>query len=537
MAVAALSPVKILSDLGYEVWEMENDADMRSALIEAINTLTLTNPSDGRIPVLQDAVKNIQRSKFKTKKVSVDKLMNRKASSSQKVAPQKLLPAASEEGGEKDQTIITSNLAERLGNIQDALQSLGRALGQQLHLDKKVAAVDARNAKEEAKLAKENKLEKKKKSKFGGFGFKKLTKPVSGFFDTILNFFKNIFIGSILVGMLDWVTDPANKKRVDEFGKFFTEKAPWILGGIAALTAINIISPLLGFANALGWVGGSILGFLGKRMFPGTFGPQTSLRSPGGRIPPTPKIKSSTLLNRSKGISPRVTQLPRKPGGMPGIKGRNFQATRSRAPLIPKPGQGITPRVNAVPTTSNIGLLRKIPFRNVAKVLRVIGLGFLIAELKADWDRGDTRAVIAKLTAFGAGWLVTTLGLAAGGAMSVTGVGTVPGVAVLLGSAGAGAVTDHYVRKMLLGDGSQSAVVQQNQNVVQSTKVTSPPLTSSTNTGNIQFLDLRGGGASTAPVVSGGDGSGEEETVPSFSSQDPNNMTTVMVKSIYGLVN
>ena len=98
MAVATLSPVKILSDLGYEVWEMENDADMRSALIEAINTLTLTNPSDGRIPVLQDAIKNIQRPKFKTRKVSVNKLMNRKVSSSQKVAPQKLLPGASEEG-------------------------------------------------------------------------------------------------------------------------------------------------------------------------------------------------------------------------------------------------------------------------------------------------------------------------------------------------------------------------------------------------------------------------------------------------------
>ena len=63
MAVATLSPVKILSDLGYEIWDMESDADMRSALIEAINTLTFSNSSDGRIPVLQEAVKNIQRPK------------------------------------------------------------------------------------------------------------------------------------------------------------------------------------------------------------------------------------------------------------------------------------------------------------------------------------------------------------------------------------------------------------------------------------------------------------------------------------------
>ena len=74
-------------------------------------------------------------------------------------------------------------------------------------------------------------------------------------------------------------------------------------------------------------------------------------------------------------------------------------------------------------------------------------------------------------------------------------------------------------------------------NKIQTPQVQTPPITSPTGTGNIEFLDLRGGGASTAPVASGGDGSGEEETVPSFSSQDPNNMTTVMVRSIYGLVN
>ena len=42
MAPATTSPIKILSDLGYEVWEMESDADMLSALVEAINTLSIT---------------------------------------------------------------------------------------------------------------------------------------------------------------------------------------------------------------------------------------------------------------------------------------------------------------------------------------------------------------------------------------------------------------------------------------------------------------------------------------------------------------
>ena len=290
MAVATLSPVKILSDLGYEIWDMESDADMRSALIEAINTLTFSNSSDGRIPVLQEAVKNIQRPKFKRKTVGVNKLLNRKAPSNQKVSPQKLLPAASEEGGEKDQTIITSNLAERLGNIQDALQSLSIGFRRQLRLDKRVAEVDARNAKEQAKLDKENKLEKKKTAKFTGLGFKKLTKPAVGFFDTLINFFKNILIGGALLGLLNWVNDPENKKRVDEFGKFFTEKAPWILGGIAALTAISLLGPILGLGKVLLWGGGLLLGALGA-LKSGIFGAIQGLRgkgiNPKGFVSPT----------------------------------------------------------------------------------------------------------------------------------------------------------------------------------------------------------------------------------------------------------
>ena len=48
--------VKILQDLGYDPWEIENDADMLSVLKAAINDLTRTNPKDCRISQLQDVV-------------------------------------------------------------------------------------------------------------------------------------------------------------------------------------------------------------------------------------------------------------------------------------------------------------------------------------------------------------------------------------------------------------------------------------------------------------------------------------------------
>ena len=59
--------VKILQDLGYDPWEIENDDDMLSALKASINDLSRENPGDGRIPMLQDAVKGLRKPKFAAK--------------------------------------------------------------------------------------------------------------------------------------------------------------------------------------------------------------------------------------------------------------------------------------------------------------------------------------------------------------------------------------------------------------------------------------------------------------------------------------
>ena len=66
MAATTTSPVKILLDLGYEIWEMEKDG-YRSALMESINDLTSINPRDGRIAILIQALKNLKRAPDKPK--------------------------------------------------------------------------------------------------------------------------------------------------------------------------------------------------------------------------------------------------------------------------------------------------------------------------------------------------------------------------------------------------------------------------------------------------------------------------------------
>ena len=107
MAPATTSPIKILSDLGYEVWEMESDADMLRALVDAINSL---DPKDGRIPVLQDAVKEIRGASRvtapskgmkiteKKTKIKASKFIPRaKPAPKPKVSPVAMLPPAQED--------------------------------------------------------------------------------------------------------------------------------------------------------------------------------------------------------------------------------------------------------------------------------------------------------------------------------------------------------------------------------------------------------------------------------------------------------
>ena len=538
MAVIDAPILKILSDLDIDLMDIEGDQDYLRALMEAVNTLSLDSlnkpgKEDPRIPILQEEIRRVRADRkaadptFKTRKVSVDKLMNRKVSSDQKLSPQKLLPAASEEGGEKDQTIITSNLAERLSSIQESLRNLGRAFRQQLFLDKKVAAVDARNAKEEAKLAKENKLEKKKKSKFGGFGFKKLIKPVSGFFDTILNFFKNVFIGSILVGMLDWMKD--NEDKVIEFKNFFTKHLNKILIGLGALAGLALLSPILGLLKVLGW-GAAILAWplrrLWKMRLGGVGGPKPKLRGPRSRLRGNVPITKGNWFTRGLNkINPLKSKASVTKGG--NFFSRNWSKMfggKGVSGIKPKGLGGMFGGSKATGIKPKLGGIKPggIP---------ILGALFSLWDFGSRKSEGQTNVQAA--SGVGGGWLGALATTALAGVLIPEPTTSIAGgiTLAILGSLGynvGGMISDQMTG---VNDDVNRAQISP------STPITPPPITSPTGTGNIEFLDLRGGGGQQQSVSGGGDGSGEEETVPSFSSQDPNNMTTVMVKSIYGLVN
>ena len=61
MPMPAISPIKLISDLGIvEPWDIDSDKDYLSALMEGVNTLSVSNASDKRIPILQDEVKRLR---------------------------------------------------------------------------------------------------------------------------------------------------------------------------------------------------------------------------------------------------------------------------------------------------------------------------------------------------------------------------------------------------------------------------------------------------------------------------------------------
>ena len=152
--------------------------------------------------------------------------MGRKAASVQKIQPQKLLSAASEEDGEKNQPLNTNSLAERLNNIVQALGVLFKLKKQELNVDKRAAEQDLQTQSEEEKAAREEELERKKK-KEGASTSKPvaLAKPFTGFFDTIKTFFGNILAGSIVLKMLNWVNDPANQESINKFTDFLNKRS------------------------------------------------------------------------------------------------------------------------------------------------------------------------------------------------------------------------------------------------------------------------------------------------------------------------
>ena len=249
----AISPIKLISDLGIvEPWDIDSDKDYLSALMEGVNTLSVSNASDKRIPILQDEVKRLRLERKKAdpnfkvtnKKISADGF--KKGSSvggAQKVAADTTGASAlalrgssalstdvkSLEPGEKG----GDNLSEFQGIIEKiagTVDSIHETLINQGKQDKNKSKADAKDDQDKKRGLREKILESK--------GFKMLAKgvgkvlaPVKSMFSKVVNFITSLIMGRVIVNIMKWWSDPANTEKAHAIIRFVGDWWPIFAAG------------------------------------------------------------------------------------------------------------------------------------------------------------------------------------------------------------------------------------------------------------------------------------------------------------------
>ena len=230
-------PLEILLEMGVDLDNLSEEEDYLSALKEAIATIQFQTKGAGdeRSTILQQEVVKVRKQrkaadpKFKARKtkISADSFKKGtatgvnfapKALPTSAIVPFKASEAPVEEAEEKVKAKKTKEPKNLLAEIATSVTNIADILKDQYNLKKKDGEFDRKKAqRDKRKLDKEN-----LKKGFGGLlsTFAKVTKPVGGFFDTILNFIKNIFIAKFLVKLLEWFSNPENQKKVQNIIQF-----------------------------------------------------------------------------------------------------------------------------------------------------------------------------------------------------------------------------------------------------------------------------------------------------------------------------
>ena len=230
-------PLEILLEMGVDLDNLSEEEDYLSALKEAIATIQFQTKGAGdeRATILQQEVVKVRKQrkaadpKFKARKTKISADSFKKGSATGINFAPKALPTSAivpykapeppvEEAEEKVKAEKKEEPKNLLAEIATSVTNIADILKDQYNLKKKDGEFDRKKAqRDKRKLDKEN-----LKKGFGGLlsTFAKVTKPVGGFFDTILNFIKNIFIAKFLVKLLEWFSNPENQKKVQNIIEF-----------------------------------------------------------------------------------------------------------------------------------------------------------------------------------------------------------------------------------------------------------------------------------------------------------------------------
>ena len=278
MASKTLDPIDILLELGIDLDDL-SEQDYLSALMEAIATIEFQTKGKGdeRSAVLREEVIKIRKGKrkpqAKTTKISADMLRPspKLMGTADKINPSKLLPPSQEESTKQPEQ---DSIIKILTDISESVKSILYSLKASNNISKNLAEDERKRRETKKRTGAENKLEKKRfdgLKKLGG----KLIQPIKGPLDALFNFLKNVILGRIVIGIIDWLGDPENQKKLESLGRFFMDWWP------------TIVTAVLLFGTGLGGLLKSIVGITFKfipkllGLLPGLL---KFLKSPMGRI-------------------------------------------------------------------------------------------------------------------------------------------------------------------------------------------------------------------------------------------------------------
>ena len=141
------------------------------------------------------------------------------------IAASKLLPAA-QTGGAAGGGF---NIGESFAKIAESVTSIAKILKEKFSVSKKEAAFDRKSEEDEKrKLQKENL--KKRFTKMAGLA-QKVMQPVQSLLDKIINYFVMIFLGRVVIKLIDWFSDKDNQEKVKTIFRFISDWWPALLGG------------------------------------------------------------------------------------------------------------------------------------------------------------------------------------------------------------------------------------------------------------------------------------------------------------------
>lgn len=246
-----------------------------------------------------------------------------------KINPSKLIPEKTDDDKNKLMDFLTSVLQPSLTSIEENLSKILGNFEQQIESDKETQ--DALRVSEElsSEKAREKKLEAPKQKSMIGKSVDKAMKPVSNVMDGIMNFFKNVLLGSVVMGLIKLLENP--EIIMKPLRKFINGIAGFInlfIKGINffILGPINFV--VQGLLDGLQFILNPI-GFLARKFNLGNFAlPLDGLRE---KVPPM-QIPEVPIM---KGPKPNIPKEANMQGGgeVPG------QGTGDTVPAMLEPGE------------------------------------------------------------------------------------------------------------------------------------------------------------------------------------------------------